>query len=636
MKKIISFALAVLLVVTGTVGSFALIQFPVDIKGEISDYPVVFVPGYGGAWLMLGDDPETAIPAWNGVTFDDLLSNVLNRIGEVALAIGAMPFDNADRIARIAAEELKHTWPYIACNPDGTSVYDLKPYYTGAAETNDKYIHENDTEYMLYEREISAMLANYIDEENIFNFSPDFRLGAEYNADRLNEYIQSVKEFTGKDKVNIFGLSHGGQVTATYLALYGDRGDVDNAVLSSPAIGGAALAYDLLSGNAHLDEVTLIKMIEVGFFKEETYEWLVKAINLGFIDDIFNALVPYLADTMGYWPSIWDFVPVEHYEEMKEKYLSDPACAPLIEQSDRFHYEILPTMGEKFNELNANGSHISIITGCGDPAVSGSQINSDAIIPVNSATGATCAPYGERFPDGYKQINDCSGKYKVSPAMDIDASTCYLPDATWFADGNFHAWTYWTPATRSLTFELLMTDRITDVYSDPDFPQFITSDHISYHIDFNFDSDVPGYLDSGCNSVTIRNTCDEGTITVTSLYCKEAPLAFNLNAGLTLKPGEKKTIAFTGGIPDEGPACLHLTACYTFDGVMPLNLRTKGFTVLSQNVLPEADETVKDNPTPFPDALLNVLQKLGLTDFFSLFAMQIAALLRTVFSLIKI
>ena len=63
MKKIISFALAVLLVVTGTVGAFALIQFPVDIKGEISDYPVVFVPGYGGAWLMLGDDPETAIPA---------------------------------------------------------------------------------------------------------------------------------------------------------------------------------------------------------------------------------------------------------------------------------------------------------------------------------------------------------------------------------------------------------------------------------------------------------------------------------------------------------------------------------------------------------------------------------------------
>ena len=90
MKKIIAFALAVLLVVTGTVGAFALIQFPVDIKGEISDYPVVFVPGYGGGWLMLGDDPETASPAWHGVEFDALLQNVLNRIAEVALAIGTL------------------------------------------------------------------------------------------------------------------------------------------------------------------------------------------------------------------------------------------------------------------------------------------------------------------------------------------------------------------------------------------------------------------------------------------------------------------------------------------------------------------------------------------------------------------
>ena len=52
-------------------------------------------------------------------------------------------------------------------------------------------------------------------------------------AQQLDEYIQSVKEYTGKDRVNLIPVSHGGQVSATYLALYGQKNDVDTAVLSA-------------------------------------------------------------------------------------------------------------------------------------------------------------------------------------------------------------------------------------------------------------------------------------------------------------------------------------------------------------------------------------------------------------------
>lgn len=94
--------------------------------------------------------------------------------------------------------------------------------------------------------------------------------------------------------MNIFAVSHGGQVTATYLNLFGFKNDVDNAVMTIPAIGGAALAYDLASCNAALDEECLLRFIEHGMRWEEDYDWLVKAQQLGFLDKVINALIPYV------------------------------------------------------------------------------------------------------------------------------------------------------------------------------------------------------------------------------------------------------------------------------------------------------------------------------------------------------
>ena len=125
-------------------------------------------------------------------------------------------------------------------------------------------------------------------------------MGAETCATMLDEYIQTVKKHSGKDKVNIFAVSHGGQVTATYLNLFGWKGDVDNAVLTIPAIGGAGIAYDAMVENSEFDEESLFRFIENGTMMEENMNWLVKAQQLGFLDDILNSLVPYLKEILGY------------------------------------------------------------------------------------------------------------------------------------------------------------------------------------------------------------------------------------------------------------------------------------------------------------------------------------------------
>ena len=626
-KRILSVLLAAAIVFSCALPAFAVIQFPVDIEGELNDYPVIMVPGISTAWLKYDDGSEEGVCAWDGMNFDRLLPLLLERIADLTLGLTALPVDKAERIASTLAEEIKNAWPYLACNPDGSSVYPIEVYADDAASTNVPNIENTHNVYEV-ETENAATIAKYIGEENVYDFLVDWRMGTEYCANRLRDYIQSVKEHSGKDKVNIFAVSHGGQLTATYLALYGEDGDVNNAVLSSPAIGGAGIAYDLLSRNVHLDEQTLIKMIEVGFFVEEDYEWLLKAVNLGFVDSILNALIPHLATSMGYWGGLWDLVPSAQYEMLKAQYLTDPACAPLIAQSDRFHYEILPTVGEKLRALNENGTSVAIITGSGNRIVSGMNVYSDGIIPVACATGAACAPYGQRFADGYIQKEDCGGKNKVSPNMQIDASTAFLPDRTWFSDGNYHGWTYWTPHTRTLALELLLTDKIADVYSDPRYPQFLTSDHVSYGVDFNFDSDVPGYLSPDCKSVTVKNVCDKAKIRITGIYCKEASLGFRLAGVKSLAPGESVTIPFSGALPQDGRTCIHLTVCYTMDNATPLSYRTKGFTVEGARKETAPGGTTLINAYPFTPVSDKLLSQVSLRDYVSLFFMHLISLLR--------
>lgn len=626
MKKLLCFILSLIVVFSVTSSAFAVVDNPeVEIDGEITDYPVVMVPGYSGCWLCLGDDPETATCAWSGVNIDELGPNLLNRIAEIGIGLGAMTLGNADYIAKIIGEEFRHTWPMMACKPDGTSEYDIHPYYTTPDKTNSEWLSDTDNDFCRHDRENASCFDDYVGKENIFNFNIDWRMGVEDCANQLNDYIKAVKEYTGKDKVNIHAISQGGQIAATYLALYCEEEDVDNAVLSSPAIGGSGLASDLLLRKVDADEQTIVEMIEHVLYVEENYEWLLRANELGFLDDILNALVPQIADFMGYWPSIWDFVPVSEYEECKAAYLTSEENAPLIESSDRFHYEILPMMGEKLRWCNEHGMNVSIITGTGTRMVSGMPVTSDAIIPVSAATGATCAPYGERFCDGYVQANDCGGNYKISPDMTIDASTCYLPDNTWFSEGNFHAWTYFSDVTKKLNVELLLTDTITSVYDDPDYPQFLRSDNESKSIVYSFNNSVDGYITGDSDALVIRNVMNDSKVKIKAIYADGLDLSFDTGLlGVSVEPGESASISFSGNIPETSGKCVRVTVCYSMGNITPLNYRTLGFTVMNGEYRAASNETVaSDGGTPLDRLLGNTfvsfLQKLGLREIFTVF-----------------
>lgn len=594
-----------------------------EVKGEISEYPVIIVPGYSSTNLYYGDSLETGESVW-GLDWDHVLSRVFARIAELGIGLGALTVGNAEYISDVLAEEMNVLFEKLRCNPDGTSAYELHQDYTAAADKNSAYLRENvpDGKYQ-QETEIAAEIAEYIGYENIYNFSSDFRMGAEYCAGLLDEFIQSVKEHSGKDKVNLFAVSHGGQVTATYLNIYGRKGDVDNAVLTVPAIGGAGIAYDAMNATVEFDEECLLRFIENGTMTEENYNWLVKANQLGFVDILLNSLFPKIMPTLGYWGSLWDFIPIHKYEESKANLLDKEESARLIEISDRFHYELLPTMDEKLAECIENGMNISIIAGTGNRIVTGLPEDSDGIITTAASTGATCAPYGKRFADGYVQINGCGGKNKVSPSMTIDASTAYLPDNTWFVDGLFHGMTYKDDYTRVLMMTLLLTDDITDVYSNESFPQFKYSTNPSHTVHASFGGCAEGMITGDAQKLVVENVCKNANVRIIAVSCEGLDLKFKVNPFKKLAPGEKTEIEFSGEIPAEAARAVGITVYYRMDNITPTGYRSQTFTLDNGAAVADEGGFRRAEPaTPF-DILIGddfdaILRKLGLKELFSM------------------
>lgn len=614
MKKIISLILCAVLVFS----SCAVLASGATIsKEDWNGYPVILVPGYSSTVLV---DTDTGEQVW-GIDFDKIIPMLLSEIVNVSIGLGEMAFGNPDRIAGVVGNGLLELCGKISCNPDGTSTYNLERIRTEAEELQLSVLKRDYPDGTFqWEPEMSTDITSYIGEDNFFVFNCDFRMNSAVCASQLNDFIESVKEFTGKDKVNLFAVSHGGQTTATYIALYGGE-SLAKVVMTIPAIGGAGLAYDILADEVHLDEECLVRYLQYGLCVESDFDWLVKAQQLGFLDKVLKALVPYLHQVLGYWGSMWDFVPADKYEQVKALRLNAEESAPLIAASDRFHNELLPSVSSSMKQAIAEGTDIAIIAGTGNRIVSGLNESSDGIITVSSSTGATVAPLGERFADGYSQINDCNGKYKVSPSMTVDASTAYLPDNTWFVEGYFHGMTYYDDYTRTLLYTLLLTDKIDDVYTDKDYPQFHDSTSQSLSVYGEFTGCTPGYLTSDAKTLKVTNICKKAIVTVQAVTVDGIDLTFKVPANV-LKPGESVEIPFSGQLPEESKREFDLNICYIMSNVTPQSYRTQGFTLMNGEDVNYDGGYVNHSKISLDnflsDKLSNLLSKLGLNEFFSM------------------
>lgn len=607
---------------------------------EAPEFPTVIVAGYSATNLYLDKEDGTTQRVW-GVNVDDILSLVLHRIAQIGMGLGAMAFGNTKLLADTVGQGFVDLYGVLACNPDGTSIYPLHPYSQKAEDLTFSQIYAAGNDILAHEPEIMATVAELYGEngyDNIFSFQTDFRMNVVQAAADLDVFIEDILSYTGADKVNIYAVSHGGEVSAVYFSEYGYKGHVNNAVLTIPAIGGAALAYDVMSENIRLDEETLLRFIENGMMWEEDYEWLVKAQQLGILDPLCNRLMAdYVKQILGNWGSIWDFIPCEFYEELKTKYLDPVENAAIIEKSDYYHYTLMPSMSENLSKCREYGTNVYIVAGADNPSVTGLQMNSDGIITVNSSTGASCAPIGMRFSDGYETIGSvCSDAEHdhLAPAMNIDASTCYLPDQTWFISGLFHGMTWKDPYAIDLCCMLLTSREKVTVYSYEEYPQFRYSFNPCYTVYAEFDHSVPGFVNEEDTSLNLTNLSAKNVLQIKSVNCYGTDLQFDVKPFTFLKPGETVCIKVKGDLPKISGTTADITVNYVLLGnITPYGSRTMTFTISNgKNVEKGEGYTSLHSGTPFDNSLsengIVFLKKSGLFDLLKMIYNYFAGLFK--------
>lgn len=646
MKKIIALLLSVLIIC-----GFVCISAAADdrVQEDVTEYPIIFVPGFATSNFYCIDENGNQKPVWGTDPFQQIIDGSSgDRAGVLAKAAAEfIATGEADTLAKELSVGFRNVFAEFACGPDGQPVCPAYTYVSSPEETNYKYLTETypEGEYQT-ESEIAAFLGDKIGLENIFIFNLDFRLGAVELAGQLRNYIDDVIDYCNEnrsekdkiDKVNLYGLSHGGQISGTYLTLYGQEGKVNNAVLLMPALSGAALAYDVYGGAEDFNEDVLIDFVEHGLVVEEELDIIFEAIELGFIDELFRELVKECLDHIIYWSSFWDFVPLDCYEEYKAKHLDAEENKKLIEQSDFVHYEIMSPEGEYyyakgFKKAEETGSNIYIIAGYDIQGVTGMTESTDAVVPVASATGATVTPLGKRFADGYTQQVD-TGFYQVSPSMTVDASTSYLPERTWFIEKGYHGMALYDDYTISLLYKLLLNaGEAYDVHSleKEGYTQFHTTTNPAHILFAEFDKSKEGYLSEEDSELIITNISYDSIVTVSAVNVKGADFDFEFFPFI-LKPGQSKSLKIDGSVPQVSCKNIEVDITYLSNKVTPVSERTFEFTVMngekadydSSNPLCDAD---------YPDEITekfdtDIFEKLGITKVTSYIYNIIARMMR--------
>lgn len=608
MKKALSVFLAVVIALLVSVNAFAL-----SIDRE-EYYPIIVVAGYASTSLYVDNGDGTKTHAW-GVEIDKILLRVLARIVDLSVGIDKLTKGDAQYVADVVGEEFTEMFDCLRCNPDGSSAYNIKKYCNDAADSNYAYLYEYEDGNYTFEPEIMAMYGEYIGEDwkdYIFNFNTDFRQSAVDCAADLDKYVDSVLEYTGSDKVNLYCVSHGGQVAATYLNLYGkeDADKLNNVLLTVPAIGGAGIAYDFFSGNIDFGEDNLMRFIENGMMFEEDIHWLTAEENLDFLDDVVTDLIPYFNQVMGYWGSMWDFIPADKYEEIRET-LDPTESAALLAKSDYYHNTIRPSMWTKLQDCIDEGINVYIIAGYGSNDIAGANVNSDAIIPTESSTGATCAEYGKRFNDGYQALGtqcDNEAHNHVSPDMEVDASTAYLPEQTWYIKGLYHGMTLKSDYGEALITQLMFSDELASIYTYEEFPQFHADSNRCQTVTAYFNNSVEGYVSSADNKLVVENCSKKHELRLISISCDGMDIKFENSFNTVIPVGGKVEIGFTGEIPQTSNALAHVTVnCVSIGAVTPFVSRTLDFTIKNGTSCAFDSENAQISNTLENDGLLNFI-----------------------------
>lgn len=453
MKKVISVLLCVLFLFS----AFAFAAVAAE-NAEKSDIPVIYIKGRNNRTILKAD----GTPAANAKELDRLeyISDVAGPVLE-EFAKAYITDDYSDWMDALV-DSIAPIYDDWRLDPDGT-----------ATEVG-SYINWDPATCSIKKKASGYGIMDYM-------FYYDWRLSPFDVADQLDTYIERVCKVTGHDKVNIHARCLGANFAMAYIynshtGEYDHEFRVSGLVLNTSALAGYISAGALFSNKILFDPDVIDQYASFhgnDAFDDPLYNTILttmvsvcnmaKILGWGteMIEEIYgkvgDELIPkIIMASYGGFPSYWSMISDSYFdeakaavfynEELEEKY------AGLIERADEYHEKLGKVNKETgytgYEQLildckQAHGMSTAVIAKYGSPfipVVENSNITGDGRGTAEELSlGATCTTIDETFSEEYLAEAREKGTDKyISKDLTVDASTCLLPDTTWFAKGLAH------------------------------------------------------------------------------------------------------------------------------------------------------------------------------------------------------
>lgn len=476
MKKILCVLLSFILIFAMTVPAFAAVNM-FETKSQI---PVVVISGDGNTIYDKDEKPLSKLSGFfgnNGGASGDtdeavkkLLGSAMHMYKEYLLE--GIFKDNWEPFYAAIQEEVSKAFGDILLDENGEA----------SNGTHISQWHRDQVEYSMNNDRKGDK--GFYDRGDYF-FWYDWRLDPMEIAKDFNEFIKAIKRVTGSEKVSIICRCLGTNVVCAYLEQFGSD-DIYGVGFDGSVCMGAEPISEALSGKFKVDVVAIERILRDGnaFGTFDIDPFVISCIDLAQKSGIIDAYVGYkkatlyaklvegvtsaLALSSISYPCYWacvkpsDFDTAVKYvfgKEGSEKYVK---YAGLIEKITNYNEKVKKHIPELIKGLPEKGVKVGVISKYGTqmiPTCQSANNIADTFVSVTSSSfGATTGTIYEPLSDEYiaAQQEKGLGKY-ISPDKNIDASTCLLPDYTWFIKGVRHS--EWTYAEDMLLMTVVTSDR---------------------------------------------------------------------------------------------------------------------------------------------------------------------------------
>lgn len=508
LKATICFVLTLVMILSSTSAAFA--------KDDVT--PVVVIHGIGGTQLYkdIGTENETTAAAFDISSIFSTYNSLLKKV--MASATGEK-IDASALIDEIA--EVMNDFADIACDKNGNPAYNvgIKDYWTDSLANHKDYIDGRGSA----EPAIANQVSDIVGPENVYLFRYDWRLDACENATILSSFIDNIKAETGKSKVTIVSCSEGTVVASAYVDQYMYKNDIAKTVFVNGAFNGVSIC-NLFAKDVYIDKDTLLgyfwnllhelnnpsfELKQLGFLSttlDDTVGNLCDLLNeVKNTPELFNRLyTDVLYPIFGCIPIYWEFIPYDYFDkavyEMSSIGFLDKSSA-LYSKLQKYH-QVQGRLESNLKALKSKGVEVAIVANYGIPTVPMTSLHkaqADVLIETKFASvGATVADYGETL--------NKTGKY-ISDDKIIDASTCALPDSTWFVKGIQHMDFWYNSEACQFLAALITTNTSLDIDSiqkETGVGQFIGTDSQQKIVNVTKSGSTAGLLNAGNESSTAK------------------------------------------------------------------------------------------------------------------------------------